>query len=512
MHLPHNSASAYDDLPYGSNWRLILDPIALAAHPDRDSWVGFQRGSAPRSVCDLACGSGRQVLQGALLHPDIEFLGVDGSSAHIGEATALKNALGIKNARFECADLLEWSPAAARFDLITCSGTYPWVPDSVRERILEIVARTLADDGFAVLHVLSLPACLGLSEAQRQLLDAVGEVHPMSARLGAAKNFVPPLAPSDAPAAPEPPMVSIVRTLLRKFVERNDAGAAHEFLGSPVRADYFRDFEAQVARHGLHVVGDANPTMLCDALIPHGPMRDLYDRTRSWSARQEILDLFAGVGGGRDVILAKRGRSASASALTPRDALYGRVLRTFDETAHSHGALAWYQGRALAVTDSQSALWEKIRAASPESVHIESVERADAEFLCIHGYIELATRATRIAALHGAAPETVPLARAEVMLAVRDLSSPLGHLLPSVPAVALALSLAYGSLSSGALADACHARWAARDGARHDTCGDAWAQWWPTAAPSGESMSIPPSDDVNFEQLIARLARLGYFL
>ena len=258
MHLPHNSASAYDDLPYGSNWRLILDPIALAAHPDRDSWVGFQRGSAPRSVCDLACGSGRQVLQGALLHPDIEFLGVDGSSAHIGEATALRNALGIKNARFECADLLEWSPAAARFDLITCSGTYPWVPDSVRERILEIVARTLADDGFAVLHVLSLPACLGLSEAQRQLLDAVGEVHPMSARLRAAKNFVPPLAPSDAPAAPEPPMVGIVRTLLRKFVERNDAGAAHEFLGSPVRADYFRDFEAQVARHGLHVVGDAN--------------------------------------------------------------------------------------------------------------------------------------------------------------------------------------------------------------------------------------------------------------
>lgn len=511
MHLPRNSSSTYDDLPYGSCWRPLLDVDVLAAHPDRAAWQHLTQEKPPTAVCDLACGSGRQVLQGALLHPHIEFLGVDGSSAHIGEATALKNALGIKNAHFECADLLEWSPAAARFDLITCSGTYPWVPDSVRERILEIIARTLADDGFAVLHVLSLPACLGLSEAQRQLLDAVGDVHPMSARLQEAKRFVPRLAPSDAPAAPELPMVGIVRTLLRKFVERNDAGAAHEFLGSPVRADYFRDFEAQVKRHGLNVVSDANPTMLCDALIPHGPMRDLYERTRSWSARQEILDMFAGIGGGRDVILAKRGRSASGSAVTPRDALYGRVLRTFDETAHRHGALAWHQGRALAVTDSQSALWEKIRAASPESVRIESVERADAEFLCIHGYIELATRATRIAALHGAAPETVPLARAELTLAVRDLSSPLGHLLPSVPAVALALSLADGSLSSGALADACRARWAARDGAGHDTGGDAWAQWWPITRP-GESMSIPPSDDVDFEQLIARLARLGYFL
>ena len=164
------------------------------------------------------------------------------------------------------------------------------------------------------------------------------------------------------------------------------------------------------------------------------------------------------------------------------------------------------QRRGLAEPRAHAADGTRVPRAS-----VAVVERADAEFLCIHGYIELATRATRIAALHGAAPETVPLARAEVTLAVRDLSSPLGHLLPSVPAVALALSLADGSLSSGALADACRARWAGRDGAMHDTGGDAWAQWWPTAQ-SGESMSIPPSDDVNFEQLIARLARLGYFL
>lgn len=198
MHLPRNSSSTYDDLPYGSCWRPLLDVDVLAAHPDRAAWQHLTQEKPPTAVCDLACSSGRQVLQGALLHPHIEFLGVDGSSAHISEADALKAQLGIKNARFECADLLDWTPEPARYELITCVGTYPWVPDLVRERILKIVSHALADDGIAVLHILSLPACLGLAEAQRRMLDAVGTAIPMPERVRAAKKIrVKPCAPFD---------------------------------------------------------------------------------------------------------------------------------------------------------------------------------------------------------------------------------------------------------------------------------------------------------------------------
>jgi hypothetical protein len=321
-------------------------------------------------------------------------------------------------------------------------------------------------------------------------------------------------------------MDDIVHQLLLKFVERTDAGAAHEFLGSPIRADYFRDFEALAARQGLHVVGDANPTTLCDRQIPGGALRDLYTRTHSWSARQELLDMFAGVGGGRDAMLSKRPRSnvatagvtaAAGPAAAPRT-IHASFFGAFDRGDQRPGELAWHQGRALRVSDAQAALFEKVRAASPDSVRVEPLESDSAEFLCIHGYIGLSTRETRVSALAGGAPNTTPLARAEVALALRELSSPLGYQLPNVPAVALTLSLADGRLPASALADVCRAQWAARAatvqaaGTLDEPLAAAWAKWWPSARARDPDALPPPSlDAVNFEQLIDRLGRLGYF-
>lgn len=524
MHLPSaDFDNAYDDLPYGSNWRSALSPSVFAANPDRAAWNVGHGEHLPRVVCDLACGSGRQVLQGALLHPDIEFVGVDGSHGHILEANRLKDSLALTNVEFICADLMDWSPEAARYDLMTCSGTYPWVPDAVRERILQTFERGLAADGLAILHILSLPACVGVVEAQRRLLDAVGSAGTITQRLEAAKAYVaalPPAAPKTPDASPDSGrnvINNIVRSQLRQILERNDPGVAHEFLGGPVRADYFRDFEASAKRYGLHAVGDANPTVACDRLIPAGPLRELFERTRSWHARQELLDMFAGTSGGRDVVLARSPRLAVQSA--PRDGrpslLHARSSGVFDEASCGPSELRWHRGDVLTVSSSQAALWNRIHAAAPESVCIEPRERDDADFLAVHGYTELAIVPTAIAALHGAAPTTTPLARAEVSLHLRELSSPLGYHLPNVPAVALVLQIADGSLDSAALAEASRGQWAARASADQSSVGDraaeqAWAQWWPSER-SGQAAATPPMDNVDFTRLIDRLAHLGYF-
>ena len=506
--------SSYDDLPYGSHWRATLDASVLAAHPDRAHWADVA-GVSPRAVCDLACGSGRQVLLGALQHADVRFVGVDGSTSHINEANALREVLGLTNVTFVCADLMDWTPEAAHYDLMTCSGTFPWVPDVVRDRILQIFDLGLSANGLAVLHILSLPASLGVVEAQRRLLDAVGTSGSITERLLAAKAYVASLPPPDD--ADQSSVNAIARSLLRQVVDRNDPGVAHEFLGAPVRADYFRDFEASVNQHGLHLVGDASPTAMCDRQIPQGPLRELYERTQSWPARQELLDMFAGVGGGRDAVLSRRARAAPGAgpnALRP-NVLYARSTGNFDRPSRDAHQLVWHRDAEITVTAAQAALWNRVLAAAPECVPVESNERDDADFLCIHGYLELSTRPTTGAALHGAAPTTVSLARAEVEANLGELTGVLGYRLPSVPAVALVLALADGSRDTAELAVACEAQWAASanlPGANTDAASvaAAWAQWW-SLPRKGEPSSVPSMDTINFSQLIDRLARLGYF-
>ncbi len=73
-----------------------------------------------RSVLDFGCGIGILTTFYARQFPDCAFLGIDRSSASIELARRQAAALGLRNVRFECADL-EQGPPAGSFDLIVAT-------------------------------------------------------------------------------------------------------------------------------------------------------------------------------------------------------------------------------------------------------------------------------------------------------------------------------------------------------------------------------------------------------
>jgi len=94
------------------------------SQPARDLAARVQ-GSA-RRVVDLGCGPGVSTAMLAERFPEAEVVGVDHSESMLDEARRR-----LPQARFECADIADWTPAAP-FDLIFANDSLQWLPDHDR--------------------------------------------------------------------------------------------------------------------------------------------------------------------------------------------------------------------------------------------------------------------------------------------------------------------------------------------------------------------------------------------
>ena len=64
----------------------------------------------------------------------------------------MRDALGLTNVRLEHLDLMDLGAEFGQFDYIVAHGLYSWVPEPVRERLLEICRRNLAPGGVRALR------------------------------------------------------------------------------------------------------------------------------------------------------------------------------------------------------------------------------------------------------------------------------------------------------------------------------------------------------------------------
>lgn len=147
--------TSYDELPYdqGAFWTV---------HPDRLAAAGRLHGLTPRDVrscrvLELGCGCGSNLLPMAAYLGGSRFTGIDLSPRQIEMGTRWARELALANLRLECRDILDFHAEDGSFDYILCHGVYSWVPREVREAILKVCCRCLAEHGVALISHNVLP-------------------------------------------------------------------------------------------------------------------------------------------------------------------------------------------------------------------------------------------------------------------------------------------------------------------------------------------------------------------
>jgi SAM-dependent methyltransferase len=282
--MPEVLSSSFDALPY----RHSAIP---GTHPARLGAIArlLGRAAAPPDRCrvlELGCGEGLNLLPLAERFPHSQFVGVDFSPGQIRVGEEVRQAAGIGNARFVCADLREYEPEVGAFDYVIAHGVYSWVPDEVKDRLLQLCARSLAPSGVAYVSYNVYPGW-GILGSLRAILRAeLARVPDPSAHL---RRLLPALLRGFA--GQSTPYAQLMSEALANMQAKPEALLFHddlEVINDPVT---FLDFTTHATAHGLQYLAEADFASLPLDHLPVEARGALAELDVDFFRGQQLLDL-----------------------------------------------------------------------------------------------------------------------------------------------------------------------------------------------------------------------------
>jgi hypothetical protein len=256
-------------------------------HPDRVAAIATLFGLDPVAparcrMLEIGCGDGGNVLGMALTLPEASFVGFDLSGRAIDLAQARADELGLANVRFEEIGIEDFQAPAGSFDYVVAHGVYSWVPDPVREQLLDLCAHALSASGVAFVSYNALPG-YRLRQSLRELLtlELEGIIQPQR-RIAAARRLLARLSGENEPA-------TAIGAEAAALAQRSDALLFHDALADVNDAFLFSEFAARAGGHGLRYLAEADLRDLrTDAWPPD--VRDALPSAGDVLRREQFLD------------------------------------------------------------------------------------------------------------------------------------------------------------------------------------------------------------------------------
>lgn len=258
--------SIYERTPYP-------DFCYTQTHPNRLSAIGrlLDLDPAPIHACrvlELGCASGGNLIPMAESLPGSEFVGLDFAANQIAVGRNAIAELNHSNIRLLAMDLLDVTPELGRFDYIIAHGVFSWVPDPVRQKLLQILRQHLAPNGIAYVSYNTLPGWRMLGALREMMLYRTRHEPNPDQKVTSARELMRFLADTvpkgkDASGTFLGSYGDMIRAYTR-FVEKRrqaDKGGnellLHDELGVINKPFYFVEFIKLARACGLNYVAEA---------------------------------------------------------------------------------------------------------------------------------------------------------------------------------------------------------------------------------------------------------------
>ena len=257
--------TAYDEVAYPSSIFIQTHPALLAA-------IAGLHGLTPPDIAmarvlEIGGGEGMNLIALAAAYPDMQCLSFDLSSAAVARGKLAITKAGLTNVRVEVGDILDAArDLKQQFDYVICHGVYAWVPDVVRDGIMELIGHVLADNGVAYVSYNALPGGRLRLALRDMLLREVAGIENPTERLGAAHDFLD--AYIATPEDEDRPAQTALRSEAKLMRKKPGSVLFHDELGDCFNPQALYDVAMAAERHGLQFLGDAGEGPLGDGFLP----------------------------------------------------------------------------------------------------------------------------------------------------------------------------------------------------------------------------------------------------
>jgi len=240
-------------------------------------------------VLEIGCGEGGNIIPLAHSFPESSFLGVDLSRTAIEFGTATIHKLGLKNARLVAQDLMDFPADAGTFDYIIAHGILSWVPEDVRQQMLEICARHLASRGVAYISYNTMPGGYLRNYARDLMRFHTRHISDPAAKIREARNIIDFVLAAI-------PQATIEREMMKREMkpyEGKDWFFYHDLLADVNDPIYFLDFIDAAGKCAMQFISEATMhTSRTSHLPPH--IREQLEHTTERLEREQYLDFISG--------------------------------------------------------------------------------------------------------------------------------------------------------------------------------------------------------------------------
>lgn len=257
-------SQTYDDVPYDSR------PISVA-NVNRIAAIAHLFGMTPTSpakcrVLELGCASGGNLLPMALAFPESQFVGFDLSKVQIEEGIKIATAVGTPNIELRVQNIFDIDESIGEFDYIITHGVYSWVPQVVRDKILQVCARHLTPNGVAYVSYNTKPGWGAKSAIREMMQHHARRFNSPREQVQQARMLVDFLAQTASPA--DGHFAKAVQAEAKILQNSGDAYIYHEHLSPINDSFFFHDFLAHAQTNNLRYLADMHFQTSTTSLLP----------------------------------------------------------------------------------------------------------------------------------------------------------------------------------------------------------------------------------------------------
>ena len=249
-------------------------------------------------VLELGSSFGGNLISQAVYYPDTEFVGIDLSDSQITQGNEIIKSMGLTNVYLETKNILDITPEFGMFDYIIVHGIYSWVPDNVKDKILEVCRENLTPNGIAYISYNTYPGWKSREVARDIMLYANKYTQdlPLSEQTRRGKAVVQLF--SDAIKSIESEK-SKNQSRIENFdgiQTKGDHYVAHEYLEYHNHPLYLNQFVDNLHQHQLAYIGDTDFQLSYISWMPQH-LRDMINQLSEtdYVARELWLDYLYGV-------------------------------------------------------------------------------------------------------------------------------------------------------------------------------------------------------------------------
>ena len=209
-------------------------------------------------VLELGSSCGGNIIPQALYNPSTTFTGIDLSPTQVKHGNELIESMGLKNITLLEKDIMDIDDSFGTFDYIIVHGIWSWVPDVVKDKILNICSRNLSDRGIAYVSYNTYPGWKRLEQLRDIMLYS--EKHAPSDSLQErtiyTKNVLKLISETMKLDERSQQISDYKIKNINRVLQSNDYYVGHEYLEAINDPVYVSEFIERAQEQGCAYIGD----------------------------------------------------------------------------------------------------------------------------------------------------------------------------------------------------------------------------------------------------------------